>query len=159
MAGASQQTEPFGAWLEREILAQYPSKRKFAEAIDMSPEYLSRVVKGKVGRPFPETCDKFADKLGIDRWVMRDRAGYNEPASPVEVSTEEDGGSRLMHLSEDELAIVNMVRTSPLLKAQLVKQRIKSVDTLLAIGADSAILGVLKAAQWREEDEHNDHDK
>ena len=59
--------QPFGEALRDLILKRYPSQRRYAQEIGMGPEYLSRILRGHVGRPEDET-------LGAVRPV-RDVAG------------------------------------------------------------------------------------
>jgi transcriptional regulator with XRE-family HTH domain len=62
---------PFGESLRDLILSRFASLRKFAQEIDMGPEYLSRIVNGHVGRPEDETLARMADALGVSVSYLR----------------------------------------------------------------------------------------
>lgn len=63
--------KPFGEALRELIVARYPSLRKFAQEIDMGPEYLSRIVNGHVDRPEDETLARMADALDVSVGYLR----------------------------------------------------------------------------------------
>lgn len=61
----------FGEALRELILARYPSLRRFAQEIDMGPEYLSRIVNGHIGRPEDETLVRMGEALGVSASYLR----------------------------------------------------------------------------------------
>jgi transcriptional regulator with XRE-family HTH domain len=67
--------ETFGQFLRREREAQNITLRKFAEAVKMSPTYLSKVERDELPPPAEEKVNAIARTLRLDPDELLGRAG------------------------------------------------------------------------------------
>jgi len=67
--------ETFGQFLRREREAQHITLRKFAEAVKMSPTYLSKVERDELPPPAEEKVKAIARALLLDPDELLGRAG------------------------------------------------------------------------------------
>lgn len=68
-------TAEFGARLTGLVLARFPTRDAFAEAVGMKPTYVSRILKGHVGEPTRATLVRFAEALEMSVPELRRLTG------------------------------------------------------------------------------------
>lgn len=77
--------ETFGSLVRRTRLEHRKSNkdfslRKFAEKVGLSPTYLSKAETDEFTPPRAETVIKIAEELGIDKYVLLEKAGRIDPS-------------------------------------------------------------------------------
>lgn len=99
--------KPFGPWVRdlREALLRAGdpafSLRRFAEACDLSPTFISRLERGEFEPPSGEKLATMLGLLGVDRWEFFRRAGRPDPDLTEMVATPSRGLWRLLGMLRD----------------------------------------------------------
>lgn len=95
-------TDDIASWLRRELLRREWSQADFARRVHASTGNVSNWLSGK-RRPMPESCDRIADVMFVDRDFVLALAGHRPLDEPVDA---DDPGTRIA-------ALVPRVRWTP----------------------------------------------
>jgi transcriptional regulator with XRE-family HTH domain len=67
---------PFSEWLNEQIQKSRMSQARFAKLAGLNETTISKILNGKTRRPDPETCEKIAWVIKVDRRTVFRAAGY-----------------------------------------------------------------------------------